>query len=62
VFLIKKKTLLINPKNKKNKKKNEEWQHTLKWEEKRMLDLGFEVEWEEKRETEMGVREDEKRR
>ena len=48
MFLILKKTLLINPKNKKNEKK----QHTLGLEKKRMLDLGFEGEREKKRKKE----------
>jgi len=47
----------------KPKKKNEERQHTLGWEEKRMLDLGFEG-WREKRrerERNRWVREKKKR-
>jgi hypothetical protein len=51
----KKKWHCYKPKKKKIKKKKEERQHTLRWEEKRMLDLGFEGEREEKRKWDIQV-------
>ena len=49
-----KKKDIVN-KAKKNKKKNEERQHTLGWEEKRILDLKWEWERREEKERETSV-------